>query len=450
MWCAAGFVVLVHLLLQSTVPSIAQTLVAGSCTVLVLVFGRLRYEFRVSGAQLITAPDAGFVVLLAVATSPELAAASGLLLGVNACRHVRSWNERAFQVATLVLTTAVPAVVVHALFTLPVTGRSVLGAVALAAISRALLGLCAQLLVAQARAQQGAMLVLRNLPVITILALEAGLPTATVATAGPFLDQPVLALAVVVAGQLVTWRLAALQHSHYMDRRTTDELVETFQRFVPQHVATSILTRHQHEPGPVIGGDRRDLSVLFLDIRGFTAWSEQTDPSEVFNELNLLLGELAEAVLTTDGTIDKFTGDGLMAFWNAPSDQADHAARAVRSIPLLLMRVHEFNLRREARGGPPLMIGIGIASGPAMVGNVGHRNRLAFTAIGDTVNRAARLESATRDVDVAALLDEPTFLALPHHVQRQLTRLDSIEVKGRRERVRLYAPTALVHRRRSA
>jgi adenylate cyclase len=199
-----------------------------------------------------------------------------------------------------------------------------------------------------------------------------------------------------------------------------------------------------------VGGDRREISVLFLDIRGFTTWSERTDPAEVFNELNLLIGELADAVLATDGTIDKFTGDGLMAFWNAPTDQPDHAARAVRSIPMLLMRVREFNLRREAQNAPPFQIGIGIATGPAMVGNVGHRDRLAFTAIGDTVNLAARLESATRDVELPALLDEHTFLTLPHPIQRQLTRLDSIEVRGRRERVRVYAPTMLVKLRDAA
>jgi class 3 adenylate cyclase len=416
----------------------------------VLVFGRFRYEFRFRGARLIAAPEAGFIVLLVVAVEPALAAAAGLVIGLGAGRHVVSWSERTFQASTMLLSTAIPSWMVHEWFATPISGRSVLGAVALAAISRALLGLLAQLLLAQSQAPGGALIVVRDMPVVTILALEAGLPTATVAMAGPFLDEPPLALLVVLVGQLMTWRLLALQHSQYTGRRVADQLLDTFQRYVPRHVANSILARRADGTDPAVGGERRELTVLFLDIRGFTAWSERTDPAEVFNELNLLIGELADAVLATDGTIDKFMGDGLMAFWNAPTDQPDHAARAVRAIPMLLMRVREFNLRREARSGPPFQIGIGIASGPAMVGNVGHRDRLAFTAIGDTVNLAARLESATREVELPALLDERTFLSLPHQIQRQLTRLDSIEVRGRRERVRLYAPTMLVRIRDSA
>ena len=228
------------------------------------------------------------------------------------------------------------------------------------------------------------------------------------------------------------------------------QLLDTFQRYVPRHVASSILGDHESGTEVQVGGDRREITVMFVDIRGFTSWAERPDPAEVFDELNVLIGELADAVLASDGTIDKFTGDGLMAFWNAPVDQPDHAERAIRTVPRLMMRVRECNLRREARGATGFEIGVGIATGPAMVGNVGHRDRLAFTAIGDTVNLAARLEQATRDVGIQALLDERAFLTLPHELQRQLMRLESIEVKGRRERVRLYAPVALVRRGRDA
>lgn len=450
LWGVAAVAVALGLLSRSAVPSLDQVLVAAGCAVLLLTMHRYRYEFRHRGARLIASPDAGFVVLLAVAVEPALAAATGLVVGIAAGRHLPRWRERGFQAATALLAAAVPAMVVHDAFGDEVAGRTVLLAVALAALTRAAAVLLAQLLLAESREVGGALTVLRDMPVVTLVALEAGLPTATVAMAGPFLGDPLLALLVVLGGQLLTWRLLALQHAQFTGRRAADRLLDNFQRYVPHHVAQSLAKDgHDGSPGVDVGGDRRELTVLFLDIRGFTSWSERTDPAEVFDELNLLLGELADAIQASEGTIDKFTGDGLMAFWNAPLDQPEHASLAIRSIPRLLMRVREVNLRREARGGVPFEVGIGMASGPAMVGNVGHRNRLAFTAIGDTVNLAARLEAATRDVGVPVLLDERTFLALPHGLQRHLQRLDSIEVKGRRERVRIYTPLALAQRRDS-
>ncbi len=447
LWTVAGLGMLVSLLRDAAVPGIDDLVVAVGCIALVLGIDRHRYEFQHRGARLVTAPDAGFFVLLAVALPPTLAAIAGGIVSATASRHMTVWRERAFHVATGLLGTGIPALLVHDAFGDSVRGRDVIVAVALAALSRSILVLTAQLLLAQARAEHGAINMLGELPVGMILLLEAGMPIATVAMAGPFLDTPPLALVVVLGGQLLTWRLLALQHAQYTGRHATDRLVDTFQRYVPRHVADSILGQHAAGTPIDVGGERRELTVMFVDIRGFTSWAERTDPAEVFDELNLLLGELADAILASDGTIDKFTGDGLMAFWNAPVDQPDHADRALRAVPRLLMRVREFNLRRETRQGPPFRIGIGIASGPAMVGNVGHRDRLAFTAIGDTINLAARLEAATRDVGVPVLLDERAFLALPHALQRQLQRLESIEVKGRREKVRLYSPVALVQRR---
>lgn len=448
LWGVASVLVLVGLLGRSSMPTVDQVLVAAGCAAMLLALDRHRYEFSHHGARLIAAPDAGFVVLLAVAVEPALAAATGGLVGIAASRHLPGWRERGFHAATGLLAAAVPAMVVHDAFGGDVGGRVVLAAVAVAALTRAAAVLLAQLLRAESEEVGGALTVLRAMPVLTLVALEAGLPTATVAMAGPFLDDPLLALAVVLAGQLLTWRLLALQHAQFTGRHAADRLLDTFQRYVPAHVAQSFAGGGSGADTSIdVGGERRELTVLFLDIRGFTSWSERTDPAEVFDELNLLLGELAEAIIASDGTIDKFTGDGIMAFWNAPVDQPDHAALAIRAIPRLLMRVREVNLRREVRGGTPFEVGVGMATGPAMVGNVGHRDRLAFTAIGDTVNLAARLEAATREANVPVLLDERTFLALPHELQRQLQRLDSIEVKGRRERVRVYTPLALAQRR---
>ncbi len=447
LWTAAGFGMLALLLLDAVVPSPAEVLVIAGCAALALVLERFRYEFRHRDARLVASPDAGFLVLVALVADPAWAAIVGAVVGIGAARRVHARTEQAFRIATSILATGLASLLVHEAFDGLVDGRAVLGAVAVAALVRAGIGLLAQLLLAQAREPGTARTVLVDMPVLSILAIEAGLPIATVAMAGPFLNDPPAAMLVVLGGQLLTWRILAVQHAQYTGRRVTDDLLDTFQRYVPRHVAQAILDCGGGADAQVVGGEQRDLTVMFVDIHDFTSWSEHTDPPEVFAELNLLVGELANAILATDGTIDKFTGDGIMAFWNAPADQPDHALRAVQSLPRLLMRVREFNLRRDVRGSTPLEIGIGIATGPAMVGNIGHRDRLSFTAIGDTINRAARLEKATRDADLPALVDEATFLALPHGLQRQLSKLDSIAVKGRSERVRIYAPTVLVRHR---
>jgi class 3 adenylate cyclase len=451
-WMAAGLGLLAVMLPRVDRPSVDEFVLAGGCAVLALAFGVGRFEFRRGNERLATAPDAGFLVLVAIVVAPPIAALVGAIASLYGIRDAGTRLERAFLACGGALATGLASIVGHEAIGGGVpAGRSVVIDVAAAALTRGIVVLLGQLLFAETRTPGGALAMLRALPMRSVLLVESGLPIATVSMAGPFLGSPPLALLVVLAGQLLTWWILRMQHLQFRGRNATDELLDTFQRFVPQHVAREILDGGGERGGgatlPSTGGEQRELTVMFLDVRGFTSWSERTAPDDVFRELNLLLGDLADAILATDGTLDKFTGDGLMAFWNAPSDQPDHATLAVQAIPKILMRVREFNLRREAQRSTTLDVGLGIATGPAMVGNLGHRNRLSYTAIGDTVNLAARLEKATASADVAALIDERTFLALPRQVQRQLMRLDSLEVKGRDERVRVYAPVALMRHR---
>jgi class 3 adenylate cyclase len=448
LWIVAGIAVVGALLTELSRPSVDAAVLVLGCMVLGVAFSRAEVRFQSGRMHLTVAPDAGFHVLAAIVLAPPLAAIVGGVGLLHSIRAATTRLERCCIAATGALATGIASVAAHGVVGDGIPGgREVLVAAALAAITRAVLTLNGQVLWAELRVAGGAFAVLRGVPVPTILLLEAALPATVVAMAAPFFDQPTLALIVVIAGQLLTWRLLRTQHAHFRGARVTDELLDTFHRYVPRHVASRILEQGGSSATVATGGEVRELTVMFIDIRGFTSWSERTDPTVVLAELNQLLGELVDAVLATDGTLDKFTGDGLMAFWNAPADQPDHALRAVKALPKLLMRVREFNVRREIQRAEPLEIGIGIASGPAMVGNIGHRDRLAYTAIGDTVNLAARLEKATREHDVPALLDERTFLALPTSLQRQLQRLESIEVKGRSERVRLYAPIALMRHR---
>lgn len=451
LWLVAALSMPVILLPSAELPSVEAALLAIGCVLLGLGCSLARVEFRSGSQRLSVSPEAGFHVLAAVVLVPPLAALVGALAVVASARRAADALERASVVATGALATGLASVVAHDVAGPGApAGREVLLAASCAAAVRAVVAMTGQLLHAEHRAVGGARTVLLGIPVLTILVLEAGLPMTTVAMAAPFLEQPLLVLVVVLGGQLLTWRVLKIQHALFDGGRITADLLETFHRYVPEHVAREILDADGPRARTGTGGDLRELSVMFVDIRGFTAWSERTAPSEVLAELNELLGDLADSILATDGTIDKFTGDGLMAFWNAPADQPDHALRAVQALPRLLMRVREFNIRREVQRAEPLEVGIGIATGPAMVGNIGHRDRLAYTAIGDTVNLAARLEKATATHGVPALIDERTFLALPPRLQRQLMRLESIEVKGRSQRVRLYTPVALAHRARQA
>jgi adenylate cyclase len=184
-----------------------------------------------------------------------------------------------------------------------------------------------------------------------------------------------------------------------------------------------------------LGGEERIVSVMFCDIRGFTSWAETQSPEQVVGELNGLLGGLAALVMESGGTLDKFTGDGLMAFWGAPLEQPDHAERACRTAfamqRLLLERARDAQVT-------PFRIGIGVTSGTVVVGNVGHEQRLEYTAIGDTVNLAARLEQSTKELEITTAMSHETWELLPPVLQQSCPEAATLQVRGRTQPVRVH------------
>lgn len=453
-WALAGTGLPLLLVPYASRPGNDELMLAVGAVALALAFSTRRFEFRAAGQRLTMSPDSGFLILVALVVAPPWAALVGGLSVLHAIRSAGTLLERVFLAAGGSLAGGLAAVAAQGISSGNPTGREVLLAACAAAAVRAVVWLAGNLLIAEARVTGGGAALLRSIPVRPMLILDVGLPVAVVCMTGPFLDTPALALLVALVGQGLTWHVLRLLHLQHSDRLAKGQLLETFHQYVPRHVARAVLERQEGDevgvPVVQLAGENRDVTVMFIDIRGFTNWAEQTHPAEVLTELNRILGDIAEEILATDGTIDKFTGDGLMAFWNAPIDQENHAVRAVRTLPGILMRVHEFNLRRQVQRSRELEVGIGIATGPAMVGNIGNRDRLAYTAIGDTVNLAARLEASTRDHEVPVLLSEGTFLALPNRLQKQMQRLDTVTVKGRIERVPLYAPESLVRHRRAS
>lgn len=182
---------------------------------------------------------------------------------------------------------------------------------------------------------------------------------------------------------------------------------------------------------------RKHVTVLFADMRGFTAMAEQMAPEDVVRFLNDYFDRMNRVVIRHQGTLDKFMGDGLMAIFGAPRDdpyQEEHALRAALEMRDELGRLSE---ELKAIGKSAVRIGIGINSGSAVVGNIGSKKRIEYTAIGDTVNVASRLEAATRDLDADILISEATYDAVKHIASASRVK-EPLQLKGRASHVVAY------------
>ena len=212
-----------------------------------------------------------------------------------------------------------------------------------------------------------------------------------------------------------------------------DRVKAAFARYVSQQVVDSIL---HSDAGIKLSGDRRRISVLFCDIRGFTSISENLPPEKVVLLLNEYFECMVEVVFRNKGTLDKFIGDGMMVIFGAPEDdpyQEEHALKAAIEMQDELRKLAE----KWQADGVNLRIGIGINSGPAIVGNIGSSKRMEYTAIGDTVNLASRLESATKELGVGILLSEYTHNAVRGSFR--FKNMGPVHVRGRNEPVLTYS-----------
>jgi adenylate cyclase len=249
-----------------------------------------------------------------------------------------------------------------------------------------------------------------------------------------------------------TQRVAAGVYDHPIAVRARDELgtlAEAFnammhglwdrervrglmQKIVSKEIAEEMLR------GPVeLGGEERSASVLFCDIRDFTSWTEGLPPRELVGQLNDCLTVMAAAVDAHRGVVDKFIGDAVMAVFGVPVPDPDHAARAVGAALDMVRALDELNARRAAAARPPLRIGVGIATGTVVAGNMGSADRLNYTVVGDDVNLAARLEGLTKTAGAPIVISEATHAGLP--AGRFRTRaLGEVQVKGKRETVRVF------------
>ncbi|MGZ7065419.1 MAG: adenylate/guanylate cyclase domain-containing protein, partial [Candidatus Aminicenantales bacterium] len=185
-----------------------------------------------------------------------------------------------------------------------------------------------------------------------------------------------------------------------------------------------------------LGGERRDITAFFSDVAGFTSISEKLGPEDLVGLLNAFLTEMTDTILDSGGTLDKYEGDAIIAFWNAPLDQPDHALRAARAALTCQARLAELRGEFKRRSGHEIRMRIGLNSGPAVVGNMGSERRFDYTAIGDTMNLASRLEGVCKQYGIFTLVSEETEARIRESI---VTReVDMIRVVGKAKPVRVF------------
>jgi adenylate cyclase len=239
-------------------------------------------------------------------------------------------------------------------------------------------------------------------------------------------------------GALVISTVGALG-AHYVfaafDRQRTRD---TFARFVPEEVVNQVLAQTRGELR--LGGVRVVGTCMFVDLRGSTQFAESLPPETVVHVINRYLSELTEAILGHGGTLISYLGDGFMAVFGAPIEHEDHAERALSAArEIIAERLPRFNeWLREQGYGDSFVIGIGINTGPFMAGNVGSEKRLEYTAMGDTINTASRLEGSTKDSDFYLLLADSTREAVAA-TGGTFVAVGEVEVRGRQDRIRTWS-----------
>jgi adenylate cyclase len=180
-----------------------------------------------------------------------------------------------------------------------------------------------------------------------------------------------------------------------------------------RYFSPTVVERLAGEDAREAAGETREVSIVFADVVGFTHLTERMTPTEVVDLLNEFLAAMTDVVFRHEGTLDKFLGDGLLAYFGAPLEQPDHAVRAVRCGREMLRALDDLNARRVAAGKSACRMGIGIHSGSAVVGSIGHPARLEFTIVGSSVNLASRVEALTRDLGRPLLVTAETWRRLP-------------------------------------
>ncbi len=231
--------------------------------------------------------------------------------------------------------------------------------------------------------------------------------------------------------------LLAMSYGFFITKRGERQIAGLFGQYIPPELVEEM----SNDPSRyTLEAEVRDLTVLFSDIRSFTSISEAMNAQDLSDLLNEYLTPMTNIIQKHRGTIDKYIGDAVMAFWGAPLEHPSHAKSAIDASLEMLSILRKMNKEFVKRGWPELKIGIGLNTGPMRVGDMGSEFRKAYTVMGDAVNLGSRLEGMTKQYGVELLVSEFTKAAAPEYVYREL---DKIRVKGKDEPVIIYEPLCL-------
>lgn len=278
----------------------------------------------------------------------------------------------------------------------------------------------------------------------TLLVLAVALPLPLAAgfwAYGQGIQAPVALPATAAAGAV----LGGILYNYATEGRKKREIRRAFNQYLHPTVIEELV---KHPERLRLGGEKRELSIFFSDLQGFTTLSESLDPVALTALLNDYLTAMTDIILDSGGTIDKYEGDAIIAFWNAPLDQPDHARRAVRAALACQERLAQMRPAFKERVGKELHMRIGLNTGTAVVGNMGSTRRFDYTMLGDAVNLAARLEGVNKEFATYTLVSAMTRAQLGDEFP--LREIGRVAVVGRREPVQIYEPLSRARQEQDA
>lgn len=258
------------------------------------------------------------------------------------------------------------------------------------------------------------------------------------AAGGNFLVWTQLNLSMPVASQvllIVLMFMFQMSYSYFVEARSRRQLGAMFGQYVPPEIVEEMDEKMGGEFS--MEGEERNMSVLFSDVRSFTTISEQIPANELTEMMNGFLTPMTGVIHHNRGTIDKYMGDCIMAFWGAPLPDADHAVNAVKAGWEMVQSLDQINAGLQEHGWPAIKVGVGVNTGEMRVGNMGSEFRMAYTVMGDSVNLGSRLEGLTKQYGVTMMVSDSTRRQAPGFVYREL---DKVRVKGKKEPVAIFEP----------
>jgi class 3 adenylate cyclase len=209
---------------------------------------------------------------------------------------------------------------------------------------------------------------------------------------------------------------------------------DLFGKFTSPNVVNALI---ENQADIQIGGENKEITILFCDIRGFTTYCEKRTPEEVVDILNEYLTKMSQVIIKYDGTLDKYIGDEIMAFWGAPLTQPQHARLAVQAGYEMMLELKKLEIAWRKAGREPFGMGIGINTGTSIVGNIGSNLRMDYTVIGDNVNLCSRVQSLTRKFNANFLITDHTYNYVKDIVKAR--KIGVLQVKGKSEPVMIFA-----------